>query len=51
MAEIDEVFCEPTYYERASPDEVKILEAERTSLQSDVAELTSEWESAEAEIG
>ena len=51
MAEIDEVFCEPTYYERASPDEVKILEAERTSLQSDVAELTSEWESAEEEIG
>ena len=51
MAEIDEVFCEPTYYERASPDEVKILEAERTSLQSDVAELTSEWESAEEETG
>ena len=51
MAEIDEVFCEPTYYERASPDEVKILEAERTSLQSDVAVLTSEWESAEEEIG
>ena len=51
MAEIDDVFCEPTYYERASPDEVKILEAERTSLQSDVAELTSEWESAEEEIG
>ena len=51
VAEIDDVFCDPTYYERASPEEVKILETERTSLQSDVADLTSEWESAEKEIG
>jgi len=51
VAEIDEVFCDPTYYERASPEEVKILETERTSLQGDVADLTSEWESAEEEIG
>ena len=51
MAEIDEVFCEPAYFERTSADEVKILETERTSLQSEVAELTSEWESTEEEIG
>lgn len=51
MVEIDEVFCEPAYFERTSADEVKILETERTSLQSEVAELTSEWESAEEEIG
>jgi hypothetical protein len=51
VAEIDEVFCEPTFYERASLHEVKILETERTSLQSDVADLTSEWERAEEEIG
>ena len=51
MAEIDEVFCEPAYFERTSADEVKILETERTSLQSEVDELTSEWESAEEEIG
>ena len=51
VAEIDEVFCDPTYYERASPEDVKILETERTSLQSDVAGLTSEWEKAEEEIG
>ena len=51
VAEIDEVFCEPAYFERTSPDEVKILEAERTSLQREVAKLTSEWESAEEEIG
>ena len=51
MAEIDEVFCEPAYFERTSAGEVKILETERTSLQSEVDELTSEWESAEEEIG
>jgi ABC-type multidrug transport system ATPase subunit len=51
VAEIDEVFCEPTYYERTSAGEVKILETERTSLQNEVAELTSEWERTEEEIG
>jgi ATPase subunit of ABC transporter with duplicated ATPase domains len=51
VAEIDEVFCEPAYFERTSADEVKILEAERTSLQREVAKLTSEWERAEEEIG
>ncbi len=51
VAKIDEVFCEPTYYERTPPDEVKALEAERTSLQNEVANLMSEWECAEQEIG
>ncbi|MEC9242933.1 MAG: hypothetical protein VYA48_09795, partial [Gemmatimonadota bacterium] len=51
VVEIDEVFCEPAYFERTSPDEVKILEAERMSLQREVAKLTLEWESAEEEIG
>jgi ATPase subunit of ABC transporter with duplicated ATPase domains len=51
VTQIDEVFCEPAYFERTSADEVKILEAERTSLQGEVADLTSEWESVEEEIG
>ena len=51
VAEIDEVFCEPQYYERTPPDEVKALETERSSLQSEVADLMAEWESAEEEIG
>ena len=51
VAKIDEVFCEPTYYERTPADEVKALETERSSLQSEVADLTSEWERAEEEIG
>ena len=51
VAEIDEVFCEPKYYERTPPDEVKALETERSSLQSEVADLMAEWEGAEEEIG
>jgi len=51
VAEIDEIFCEPTYYERTPADEVKPLEAERASLQSEVADLITEWERAEEEIG
>jgi ATPase subunit of ABC transporter with duplicated ATPase domains len=51
VAEIDGVFCEPEYYESTPPDEVKALEAERSSLQSRVADLMAEWEGAEEEIG
>ena len=51
VAEIDEIFCEPAYYEKTPADKVKSLETERTSLQGEVAGLTSEWESAEEEIG
>ena len=51
MAEIDEVFCEPEYYERTPPNEVKALETERSSLQREVADLMVEWEGAEEEIG
>jgi hypothetical protein len=51
VAKIDELFCEPTYYERTPSGEVKALETERSSLQSEVADLTLEWERAEEEIG
>jgi ATPase subunit of ABC transporter with duplicated ATPase domains len=51
VAEIDQIFCEPTYYERTAPDEVKALETERTSLQTEVGDLMSEWEKAEEEVG
>ena len=51
VAKIDEVFCEPRFYERTPPDEVKALETERGSLQREVADFTFEWERAEEEIG
>jgi ATPase subunit of ABC transporter with duplicated ATPase domains len=51
IKEIDELFCEPTYYERTPPGEVTELETERTTLQGDVATLMGEWEQNEEEIG
>jgi ABC-type multidrug transport system ATPase subunit len=51
VSEIDEIFCEPNYYERTAPGEVKALETERTSLQTEVGDLMSEWEKAEEEVG
>ena len=51
VTKIDELFCEPNYYERTPSDEVKALETQRSSLQSEVADLTSEWERVEEEIG
>jgi ABC-type multidrug transport system ATPase subunit len=51
VSEIDEMFCEPAYYERTAAKDVKALETERSSLQADVAALTAKWERAEEEIG
>jgi len=44
LAEVDAVFCDPTYYESTSPSDVKTLEAERGRLKSEVTDLMSEWE-------
>jgi len=50
LAEIDEVFCQPNYYEATPADEVRALEDERTALQEEVTDLTTEWERIEAEL-
>ena len=44
LGKIDAIFCEPTYYERTPPAEVKVLEAERGRLKSEVTDLMAEWE-------
>ncbi|HUF76663.1 MAG TPA: ABC-F family ATP-binding cassette domain-containing protein [Longimicrobiales bacterium] len=44
IAEIDEAFCAPGYYERTPADEVVALEQERSRLQSEVERLTGEWD-------
>ena len=51
IREIDELFCEPTYYERTPLEEVTELEAERTGLHREVADHMGEWEQNEEEIG
>ena len=43
IREIDELFCEPTYYERTPLEEVTELEAERTGLHREVADHMGEW--------
>ena len=46
LTEIDSVFSEPAYYDKASPDDVKTLESERAGLKKEVADLMAEWERA-----
>ncbi|MEO2004400.1 MAG: ABC-F family ATPase, partial [Candidatus Poribacteria bacterium] len=50
VKEIDELFCQPGYYERTLAEEVRGLEDERTRLQGVVTDLTSEWERTEEEL-
>ncbi|MEX2581816.1 MAG: ATP-binding cassette domain-containing protein, partial [Gemmatimonadota bacterium] len=50
LAEIDEAFCAPGYYEATPPDEVQRLEGERTGLQEKLERLMEEWGGVEREL-
>jgi ATPase subunit of ABC transporter with duplicated ATPase domains len=50
VAGIDATFAEPGYFERAQPDEVAALQAERARLETDVAALMAEWERIEEQL-
>jgi ATPase subunit of ABC transporter with duplicated ATPase domains len=50
IGEINETFCDPTYFDRASPKEVGKLEAEQKKLAAKVAELMAEWEEVETAL-
>ena len=45
--EINEIFCDPAYYQRNDAEAVRALEAEQSELKSAVDELTAQWEEAE----
>ncbi len=47
IAEIDEIFCDPAYYEQTPHEEVKALEAERSHCDRELATLLEEWEKIE----
>ena len=47
---IDELFCQPDYYEQTPADEVRALEEERSRHQTEVAGLMSEWEQTEKSV-
>ncbi|HEX2252342.1 MAG TPA: ATP-binding cassette domain-containing protein [Thermoanaerobaculia bacterium] len=48
--EINETFCDPTYFERTPLDKVRKLETEQKKVSGQVDELMSEWEGLEGEI-
>ena len=49
--DINEMFCDPTFFDRTSRDHVKKLEAEQKTLSGKIEELMAEWESLEGQIG
>ena len=48
--EINEVFCDPTYFDRTPPKQVQKLEREQKETTARVDELMAEWEKAEEEL-
>jgi ATPase subunit of ABC transporter with duplicated ATPase domains len=50
IAEIDQVFCEPDYFERTPPEEVTALNEARASLEADVSTWMERWEEVEREV-
>jgi ATPase subunit of ABC transporter with duplicated ATPase domains len=50
IEEINQVFCDPTFYERSEPAAVRRLEEEQKGLQAEVEALMSQWEAAEEEL-
>ncbi|HEX6901188.1 MAG TPA: ATP-binding cassette domain-containing protein [Thermoanaerobaculia bacterium] len=47
---INEMFCDPTFFDRNSRDHVKKLEDEQKKLSGKVDELMAEWERIETEL-
>jgi ATPase subunit of ABC transporter with duplicated ATPase domains len=50
IAEIDDRFCKPGFYDQTDPDEVARLEDQRAELTSSIEGLMAQWESAEREL-
>jgi ABC-type multidrug transport system ATPase subunit len=49
--EISELFCNPGFFDKTAPGEVKKLEQEQKTQQAKVDELMAEWERVESELG
>ncbi len=47
---INEMFCDPTFFDRTSREQVKKLEGEQKSLSEKVEKLMGEWEKIEEQI-
>ena len=44
LREIDAALCEPGFYEKTAPEEVRGLQDERSRLERQVSDLTARWE-------
>ena len=49
--EISELFCNPGFFDRTAPAEIRKLEGEQKTLTAKVSELMTEWERVEAQLG
>ena len=47
---INELFCDPTFFDRTAANEVKKLENEQKTLSTRVEELMGEWEKIESQL-
>jgi ABC-type multidrug transport system ATPase subunit len=47
---INELFCDPTFFDRTPRDQVKKLETEQKTLSTKIEELMGQWEKLETEI-
>jgi len=47
---INEMFCDPTFFDRTPREQVKKLENEQKTLSAKVEELMGEWERIETEM-
>ena len=50
LAEIDALRCEPTYYAKTPPDQIKALECEHADIERVLASLLEEWAAVEETI-
>jgi ATPase subunit of ABC transporter with duplicated ATPase domains len=48
--EINELFCDPTFFDRNSREQIKKLEEEQKRLSTQVEQLMADWEKLESEI-
>jgi len=48
--EINELFCDPTFFYRTSREQVKKLEQEQKRLSGEVEGLMGQWEGVETEL-
>ena len=50
IAEIDQRFCEPDYYEVTDPQGVAALDQERVDLSEELDRLIEDWDRIEREL-